>query len=51
VAIVQAPVEDKGSQITEAPKNDDEDKIFTKVENEAAFPGGETAWRRYLEKT
>ena len=50
VAIVQAPVEDKGSQITEAPKNDDEDKIFTKVENEAAFPGGETAWRRYLEK-
>ena len=49
-AIVQAPVEDKGSQITEAPKSDDEDKIFTKVENEAAFPGGETAWRRYLEK-
>jgi protein TonB len=50
VAIVQAPVEDKGTQIVEAPKKDDEDKIFTKVENEAAFPGGETAWRRYLEK-
>ncbi len=50
VAIVQAPVEDKGSQITEAPKNDDEDKIFTKVENEAAFPGGDAAWRRFLEK-
>jgi len=50
VAIVQAPVEDKGSQITEAPKSNDEDKIFTKVENEAAFPGGETAWRRFLEK-
>ena len=50
MAIVQAPVEDKGSQITEAPKNDDEDKIFTKVENEAAFPGGDAAWRRFLEK-
>ncbi|MDB5278896.1 energy transducer TonB [Ferruginibacter paludis] len=49
-AIVQAPVEDKGTQVTEAPKSDDEDKIFTKVENEAAFPGGEAAWRRYLEK-
>jgi protein TonB len=48
--IVQAPVEDKGTQVTEAPKSDDEDKIFTKVENEAAFPGGEAAWRRYLEK-
>jgi protein TonB len=50
VAIVQAPVEDKGTQVVEAPKGDDEDKIFTKVENEAAFPGGEAAWRRYLEK-
>ena len=50
VAIVQAPVEDKGTQVVEAPKSDDEDKIFTKVENEAAFPGGEAAWRRFLEK-
>jgi len=50
VAIVQAPVEDKGTQITEAPKSNDEDKIFTKVENEAEFPGGEAAWRRYLER-
>ena len=50
VAIVQAPVEDKGTQVVEAPKSDDEDKIFTKVENEAAYPGGEAAWRRFLEK-
>ena len=50
VAIVQAPVEDKGTAIVEAPKSNDEDKVFTKVENEAAFPGGEAAWRRYLEK-
>ena len=50
VAIVQAPVEDKGTQITEAPKSDDEDKIFTKVENEAVFPGGQAAWIRFLQK-
>ncbi|MBC7422713.1 MAG: energy transducer TonB, partial [Ferruginibacter sp.] len=25
-------------------------KIFTKVENEASFPGGDSAWRKYLEK-
>ena len=48
--IVQAPVEDKGTQVTELPKtNDDENTIFTKVEVEAKFPGGEAAWRRYLQ--
>ncbi len=30
--------------------NENEDKIFTKVENKAEFPGGQTAWRRYLER-
>ncbi len=51
-AVVAAPVEEKGTQIVEAPpkKEEDEDKIFTKVENEAEFPGGDGAWRRYLEK-
>ena len=48
--IVVAPVEDKGTQVVEAPKTDDEDKVFTKVENEAQFPGGDAAWHRYLEK-
>ncbi len=48
VQIVQAPVEDKGSQVVETPKVDDENKVFNKVEVEAAFPGGESAWRRYL---
>jgi protein TonB len=48
--IVQAPVEDKGTQVVEAPKSDDEDKVFTKVENEAEFPGGNAAWARYLQK-
>jgi periplasmic protein TonB len=51
-AVVAAPVEDKGTQVVEAPpkKDEDEDKVFTKVENEAEFPGGDGAWRRYLEK-
>ncbi len=49
VQIVQAPVEDKGTQVVEVPKtNDDENKVFNKVEVEAEFPGGQTAWRRYL---
>ena len=48
--IVQAPVEDKGTQVAELPKtDDDENKIFTKVEVEAQFQGGEAAWRRYLQ--
>lgn len=47
--IVQAPVEDKGTQVVEVPKaSEDENKVFTKVEVEAGFPGGEGGWRRYL---
>lgn len=49
--IVQAPVEDKGTGVVEVPKKeDDEGKIFTKVEVEAGFPGGDAAWRNYLYK-
>lgn len=48
--IVQAPVEDKGTQIVEVKKDDDENKVFNKVEVDAAFPGGEAAWRNYLQK-
>jgi protein TonB len=35
-----------------APKvvEEDYDKVFTKVENPAEFPGGADAWRRYLER-
>ncbi len=47
--VVQAPVEDKGTQITQTPVDDDENKVFTKVEVEADYPGGESAWRRYLQ--
>lgn len=46
--VVQAPVETTGS--TEMPKEDDENKVFTKVEVDAAFPGGNDAWVRFLKK-
>lgn len=45
--VVQAPVEDN-SKAVELPKDDDENKIFTKVEVDASYPGGDGAWRRYL---
>ena len=49
--IVQAPVEDKGTQVVEVPvKAVDEDKVFTKVEIEAEYPGGQGAWGNYLRK-
>jgi protein TonB len=49
-AIVAAPIEDKGTQVAAAPKEDDEGKIFTKVEVEAGFPGGDAAWVNYLKR-
>jgi periplasmic protein TonB len=49
---VAPPVEEKGTGVAPAPvvKDDDADKIFTKVEREAEFPGGDAGWKRYLEK-
>ena len=38
-----------GTTLT-AHKNDDPDGVFIHVEKEAAFPGGTTAWMRYLER-
>lgn len=51
VGIVAPPVEEK-SQVIEAPKvvAAEEDKVFTKVEIEAAFPGGDAGWSRYVKK-
>jgi periplasmic protein TonB len=50
-AVVAAPVEDKGTQVAAVPqKDDDEGKIFTKVEVEAGFPGGDAAWGNFLRK-
>jgi protein TonB len=49
VQVVQAPVEDKGTQVAEVPKvDDDEGKVFNKVEIEAEYPGGPSAWTKYL---
>ncbi len=49
--IVQAPIEDKGSGVIEAPKQEADDYVFAKVENEAEFPGGNAAWTRYVQKS
>lgn len=45
--IVAPPVEDKGG-VVEAPKEDDSDKVFQKVEIDAEFPGGTSGWTRYV---
>jgi len=49
---VAPPVEEKGTGVVEAPKKQEEDydKVFTKVEKEAKFPGGPEGWKRYLER-
>ncbi|HMT95414.1 MAG TPA: energy transducer TonB [Ferruginibacter sp.] len=49
IQVVQAPVVDKGTNVTgELNVNDDENKIFIIVEKEAGFIGGQAAWVRYL---
>lgn len=41
---------DEGKQVIEEKKEEDENQVFTKVEVEASFKGGEKEWRRYLER-
>ena len=50
IGIVAPPSEEKGTQVVAAPveKKEDPDKIFTKVEIEASFPGGPGAWQKYV---
>jgi len=50
--ITAPPVSDAGKGVVEAPKKDEEDwdKTFTKVEIESEYPGGASAWQRYLNK-
>lgn len=43
-------VVDEGKQVIEQKKEEDENKVFEKVEVEASFPGGERDWRKYLER-
>jgi protein TonB len=49
---IVAPV-DNGKGVVEQPKKveEDWDKTFTKVEIESDYPGGQSAWLRYLQKT
>ena len=50
IGIVAPPSEDIGTQVIAAPveKKEDPDKVFTKVEIEASFPGGASAWQKYV---
>ncbi len=41
---------DEGKQVIEEKKDDDDNRIFEKVEIEAEFPGGLAAWKKFLEK-
>lgn len=52
LGIVAPPVSDEGKGVVEAPKKEEEDwdKTFTKVEIESDYPGGASAWQRYLNK-
>ena len=43
-------VVDEGKGVVEEKKDDDENKVFEKVEVEASFKGGEREWRKYLER-
>lgn len=48
--IATPAVIDEGKQVIEEKKEEDENKVFEKVEVEASFPGGEREWRKYLER-
>ncbi len=50
--IVAPPASDEGKGVVEAPKKveEDWDRTFTKVEIESDYPGGMSAWQRYLNK-
>jgi protein TonB len=41
---------DKGKEVLEGPKKDDEPDFFEKIEIEASYPGGPAAWKKFLEK-
>lgn len=47
--IVAPPVDNSGG-VVEAPKADDEDKVFQKVEIEAEFPGGMQGWAKFVSR-
>jgi protein TonB len=51
LGITAPPVSDNGKGVVEAPKKqDDRDIVFSKVEIESKYPGGDAAWARFLNK-
>ncbi len=48
LGIAVPPVVDQGKAVVEAPKKEDENQVFTKVEIEASFAGD---WGRFLQRT
>lgn len=46
--VVQAPIDDKGTGVAQAPVDDN--TVFTKVEVDAEFPGGMGAWAKFLQR-
>ncbi|MFT3676571.1 MAG: energy transducer TonB [Chitinophagaceae bacterium] len=48
--IVAPAVINDGKGVVEEKKEEDENRIFEKVEIEASFKGGESAWRKFLER-
>jgi protein TonB len=52
IGIVAPPSEEKGTAVIAAPveKKEDPDKVFTKVEIEASFPGGPGKWAQYVQR-
>ena len=50
LGIVAPPSDEVGTNVVAAPpeKKEDPDKVFTKVEIEAQFPGGPGAWQKYV---
>ncbi len=50
LGVVAPPSDEKGTNVVAPPaeKKEDPDKVFTKVEIEAQFPGGAAAWTRYV---
>jgi len=50
IGIVAPPTDEVGTNVVAAPpeKKEDPDKVFTKVEIEAQFPGGPKAWQAYV---
>ena len=48
--IVAPPTNEGTGDVVVKQDTEDYDKVFTKVEIQASFPGGPDAWRRYLER-